>query len=182
MNRMTEIEIDKWDDKGPHKAGSTLYLVQVKETLTHHYLVSGEGAPKTKKELREDYNEGDGTYSAGWTKKDGWTDFENERITKIEKVKYSPCTLALRYLTPPAAWLDKDHPKHEQIRYLSSSTMFDVQPEGSERIFNRANRIYRKFAQCTNYVNGNKSLMCDTCEKRILGGWSIINPLKEMVE
>ena len=111
MNRMTEIEIDKYDDKGPHKAGSTLYLVQVKETLTHHYLVSGAGAPKTKKELREDYNEGDGTYSAGWAKKDGWTDFESERIAKIEKVTYSPCTLALRYLTPPTTWLDKDHPK-----------------------------------------------------------------------
>ena len=181
MNRMTEIEIDKYDDKGPHKAGSTLFLVQVKETLIHHYLVSGEGVPKTKKQLLEDYKEGDGTYSAGWSKKDGWTDFDNERISSIEKVTYSPCTLALRYLTPPQAWLDKDHPKYQQTRYLSSSTAFDVQPEGSNSPFS-SNRIYRKYARCTNYVNGSKSLMCDTCEKRILAGWSIITPLKEMVE
>jgi len=178
MNRMTEIEIDEYDEKGPHKAGSTLFLVQVKETLTHHYLVSGKGAPKTKKQLREDYMNEDGTYSAGWSKKDGWTDFDNERISSIEKVTYSPCTLALRYLTPPQAWLDKDHRMYQQTRYLTSSTMFDVQPENA---FSK-NRIYRRYARCTNYVNGSKSLMCDTCEKRILGGWSIITPLKEMVE
>lgn len=182
MNRMTEIEINTYDDKGPHKAGSTLFLVQVKETLTHHYLVSGDGTPKTKKDLRKQYEEGDGTYSVGWNKKDGWTDFDSERISSIEKVTYSPCTLALRYLTPPAAWLDKDHPKYQQTRYLTSSTAFDVQPEGSEKIFNRKSRIYRRYAQCTNYVNGSKSLMCDTCEKRILTGWSIINPLKEVFE
>ena len=62
MNRMTEIEINEYDEKGPHKAGSTLFVVQVKETLTHHYLVSGDGTPKTKKQLLKDYKEGDGTY------------------------------------------------------------------------------------------------------------------------
>ena len=179
MNRMTAIAIDTYDEEGPHKAGSVLFRVQVQQTLTHHYLVLG---PKTKKELREDFTDGDGVYSGGWTKEDGWSDIDSERIKKVEKIVYSPCTLALKYLTPPQAWLDEDHPKHQQTRYLSSSTAFDVQPEGSERIWPRTSRIYRRYARCTNYVNGSKSVMCDACEKRILEGWSIITPLKEVFE
>src|SRR5210317_184937 len=119
---MNEISISEYGHKDPDAAGSVLFKVAVKETVTHHYLakLNGEGKRfKTAKQVRADFEE---YYTDGWHKQDGWTDYDGERISKVEKVVYSPCSLALQYLTPPAHWTEESHP---QIRYLNRSTMFD---------------------------------------------------------
>ena len=92
---MNEISIHEYGHKDPDPAGSVLFKVAVKETVTHHYLAkwNGEGKRfKTAKQVRADFEEW-GT--EGWHKQDGWTDYDNERISKVEKVVYSPCSLAL---------------------------------------------------------------------------------------
>ena len=171
-NLMSEISISEYGDKDPDPEGSVLFKVAVKETLTHHYLakLSGEGKRfKTAKQVRADYEEW-GT--EGWNKQDGYTDFDNERISKVEKVVYSPCSLALHYLTPPSHWTEESHPR---IRYLNQSTMFDEQPEGVAF----TNKIYRRYVRCTNYIHGKTSQICPNCLRRVRDGWSIIHPLKK---
>ncbi len=172
---MNEISIHEYGHKDPDPAGSVLFKVAVKETVTHHYLAkwNGEGKRfKTAKQVRADFEEW-GT--EGWHKQDGWTDYDNERISKVEKVVYSPCSLALQYLTPPAHWTKESH---EQIRYLNRSTMFDEQPEGSAGVFSK-DKIYRRYVRCTNYIHGKTSQICPNCLRRIKEGWSIIHPLKK---
>lgn len=170
---MDTISISINEQKDP--AGSVLFKVAVKETVTHHYFVKWDGEGnriKTAKQVRADYAE-HGT--DGWHKQD-WSDWDGERISKVEKVVYSPCSLALNYLTPPADWTEESHP---QIRYLSRSTMFDEQPEGSAfDVFNK-NTIRRRYVRCTNYIHGKTSQICPNCLRRIKEGWSIIHPLKK---
>jgi hypothetical protein len=171
--RMTEIEINEWDE-GTDPEGSVLFLVQKKETITRHYIVKSDydGNPfTTAKALREDFQNG-GTES--WFEKDGWVDFDNERISKIEKVVYSPCSLALTYMTPPAHWTEESHP---QIRYLTRSTMFDEQPEGTNPFTKKS--TYRRYDRCTNYIHGKTSEVCDSCLRNINDGWTVIQPLKK---
>lgn len=173
---MDEIRISEYGNKDPDPAGSVLFLVAVKETVTHHYLakLSGEGKRfKTTKQVRADYEEW-GT--DGWHKKDGWTDFDGERISKVEKVVYSPCALALQYLTPPAHWTEESHPR---IRYLNQSTMFDEQPDGVKTAFFNKDAITRRYVRCINYIHGKTSQICPNCLRRIKKGWSIIHPIKK---
>jgi len=174
---MNEISISEYGHKDPDAAGSVLFKVAVKETVTHHYLakLNGEGKRfKTAKQVRADFEE---YYTDGWHKQD-CSDFDNERISKVEKVVYSPCSLALQYLTPPQEWLDKEHPKHERTRYLNQSTMFDEQPAGRVSVFNK-DAIRRRYVRCTNYIHGKTSQICPHCLRRIKEGWSIIHPLKK---
>ena len=167
---MYELGINEFKDPDPE--GSVLFKVAVKETVTHHFVTrwDGEGNRiKTAKQVRADFEE-HGT--EGWHKKDGWSDWDNSRISKVEKVVYSPCSLALQYMTPPA-----DFPK-ERARYLNRSTMFDEQPKGSAGVFSKG-KIYRPYVQCTSYVHGKTSQVCSDCMRRIQTGWSIIHPLKK---
>ena len=176
---MNEISIREYGNNDPDPAGAVLFLVAVKETLTHHYLVmsDGEGNPiKTAKQVRADFEE---HHTDGWHKQD-WTDCDSERISKVEKVVYSPCSLALQYLTPPQEWLDKEHPKHERTRYLNQSTMFDEQPESAKTRPSFTDKaIRRRYDRCTNYIKGKTSQICPQCLRRIKEGWSIITPLKK---
>ncbi|MGB1100107.1 MAG: hypothetical protein ACPGYS_04290 [Flavobacteriales bacterium] len=168
---MHELEINEY--RPVHEAGSVLFKVSVKETVTHHFTVryDGEGNPiKTAKHVRADFEE---FGTEGWHKKDGWSDWDSERISKVEKVVYSPCSLALQYLTPPAHWTADSHP---QIRYLNRSTMFDEQPEGSAFW---TDKIHRRYVRCTNYIHGKTSQICPHCLRRIKEGWSIIHPFKK---
>jgi len=162
---MQEFDINSAD---PDPEGSVFFLVQKKETLTRHYIVKGTASQpiKTAKAVREDY-ENHGHDS--WIEKDGWVDWNGERITKIEKVVYSPCSLANTSMTPPADWTEESHPS---IRYLSRSTMFDVQPERG------VNRIWRRYKSCNNYIHGKTKSICSCCMSRIRAGWSVITPLK----
>lgn len=171
-NVMQEKTVSEYDEADPE--GSVLFVVQKKEMITRHYIVSGtEAAPiKTAKAVRENF-EDFGTES--WLEKDGWVDFDNERISKIEKVVYSPCSLALAYMTPPAHWTEESHPR---IRYLTRSTMFDEQPEGTTNPFSKG-RIYRRYDRCTNYIHGKTSQVCNSCMRKIQYGWTVIQPLKK---
>ena len=120
---------------------------------------------------------GEGIFDGkGSIEKDGWTDYDGSKITSIEKHTFSPCGFFDKYLTPPA-----DAPE-SVTKYLEASTKFDVQPEGSERIFNLKNRIYRKYHQCKQLVKGKNNVVCDGCMRRINNGWYIIKPLKEVSE
>lgn len=171
---MNEFTMNEYRDSDPE--GSVFFLVQKKETVTRHYIVKSDnqGNPiKTAKQVRADYEEW-GT--EGWIEQDGWTDFDGERISKIEKVVYSPCSLALQYLTPPAHWTTESHP---HMRYFTRSTMFDEQPEGSAFDVFGKNRIFRPYERCTNYIKGKTSQICPKCLRRIKEGWSIITPLKK---
>ena len=164
---MHELAINEY--RPVHEAGSVLFKVAVKETVTHHFTVryDGEGNPiKTAKQVRADFEE---YGTEGWHKKDGWSDWEGDRISKVEKVVYSPCSLALQYLTPPA-----DYPE-ARARYLARSTMFDEQPKE----LSSKNAIYRRYSRCTRYVQGKTSQVCSDCMRRIRTGWSIITPLKK---
>jgi len=168
-----EKSIDEYDQKEPDPAGSVFFRVNIKETVTRTYLTT-DPTLKTAKAVRQQYGEMD---TDGWQEMDS-TDWDGSRISKVEKVVYSPCSLALEYLTPPQEWMDKEHPKHQQTRYLTSSTMFDEQPESNGSVFN-SNRIYRKYARCTTYIHGKTSQICPRCLRRIKEGWSIITPLKK---
>lgn len=166
---MHEIRINEYKDPDPE--GSVLFLVAKQETMTRHYIVKWDSQGnriKTAKELRADFEE---SHSDFWEERDGWIDFDNERISKIEKVVYSPCWFALQYMTPPAHWTEESH---SQIRYLNKSTFFDEQPEGFGE-----NRITRRYVRCTNYIHGKTSQVCTQCLRRINEGWSIIHPLKK---
>lgn len=168
---MNEISVREYGNK-TDPAGSVLFLVQKKETVTRHYIVKSDnqGNPiKTAKQVRADYEE---SGNDNWIEKDGWVDWDGERITKIEKVVYSPCSLALQYMTPPAHWTTESHPR---IRYLTRSTMFDKQPIGAFA----DKRIFRRYERCTNYINGKTSQICPKCLRRIKEGWSIITPVKK---
>lgn len=175
---MTEImhEIRIKEHVEPNPEGSVLFLVAKKETITRHYIVKWDGHGnriKTAKEVRADFE----THgSEGWAEKDGWVDCDNERISKIEKVVYSPCSLALQYMTPPAHWTEESHPN---IRYLNRSTMFDEQPDGVKTAFFNKDAITRRYERCTNYVHGKTSQVCTSCLRRINEGWSIIHPIKK---
>lgn len=167
---MHELAINEY--RPVHEAGSVLFKVSVKETVTHHFVTrwDGEGNRiKTAKQVRADFEE---FGTDGWHKKDGWSDWDSERISKVEKVVYSPCSLALQYMTPPA-----DFPE-EKARYLPRSTMFDEQPAGRVSMFNK-DAITRPYVQCENYVHGKTSQVCVQCMRRIRTGWSIITPLKK---
>lgn len=169
---MHEIRINEYKDPDP--AGSVLFLVAVKETVTRYYRTKWDAEGKrikTAKEVRTDFERWG---AEGWHEKD-CSDWDNARISKVEKVVYSPCSLALQYLTPPAHWTEESHPS---IRYLERSTMFDEQPAGSVSVFNK-DAITRRYVRCTNYIHGKTSQICPNCLRRIKGGWSIIHPIKK---
>jgi hypothetical protein len=156
--------------EAPDPEGSVFFRVSVKETVVRTYLTTDPDL-KTAKAVREQHDEW-GTDD--WREMDS-ADWDGSRISKIEKVVYSPCSFALRYLTPPA-----DYPA-DALRYISSSTMFDEQPEGSSHLFSK-NAIRRKYERCTSYVEGKTSSVCVHCFRRLNEGWSFIKPLKEASE
>ena len=179
---INENEFEHWvfdrnDGTLPLENGTVAFVVAVQEKVTKYYQVYGV---KTKQEVRQLYEEscmGEGIFDGkGSIEKDGWTDYDGSKITSIEKHTFSPCGFFDKYLTPPA-----DAPE-SVTKYLEASTKFDVQPEGSERIFNLKNRIYRKYHQCKQLVKGKNNVVCDGCMRRINNGWYIIKPLKEVSE
>jgi len=163
-----EKSINEYGEKEPDPEGSVFFRVNIKETVTRTYLTT-DPTLKTAKAVREQYEEAGTDY---WVDMDA-TDWDGSRISKIEKVVYSPCSLALEYLTPPADWTEESHPN---IRYLSRSTMFDEQPVGNAFM---TLRIKRKYARCTNYIHGKTSQICPKCVRLIREGWSVITPLKK---
>jgi|TARA_R100001463_G_scaffold77509_1_gene131576 hypothetical protein len=166
-----EKSINEYGEKEPDPEGSVFFRISIKETVTRTYLTT-DPTLKTAKAVREQYDEW-GTDD--WRELDG-TEWDGSRISKIEKVVYSPCSLGLQYLTPPSHWTEESHPN---IRYLSTSTMFDEQPEGSAfDVFNK-DAIRRRYVRCTNYIHGKTSQICPKCERLIVQGWSIIHPLKK---
>jgi len=167
-NTIWEKSISEYNKNGPDPEGSVFFRVSVKETVTRTYMTT-DPTIKTAKAVREQYDE---WHTDSWREMDD-IDSDGSRIGKIEKVVYSPCSFALRYLTPPA-----DFPA-DNLRYIASSTMFDEQPEGG--MFAK-NRIHRKFERCTSYVEGKTSSVCVRCFRRLNQGWSFISPLKEASE
>jgi len=167
-NTIWEKSISEYNKNGPDPEGSVFFRVSVKETVTRTYMTT-DPTIKTAKAVREQYDE---WHTDSWREMDD-IDSDGSRIGKIEKVVYSPCSFALRYLTPPA-----DFPA-DKLRYIASSTMFDEQPEGG--MFAK-NRIHRKFERCTSYVEGKTSSVCVRCFRRLNQGWSFISPLKEASE
>lgn len=164
---MTEViwekSINEYD--APDPEGSVFFRVNTKETVTRTYLTT-DPTLKTAKAVREQYGD---MHTDDWREMDS-ADWDGSRINKIEKVVYSPCTFALRYLTPPA-----DYPK-EKLRYIQASTAFDEQPD--DAAFGK-NRIYRKYERCTSYVEGKTSSVCFRCIRRLNEGWYFITPLKK---
>ncbi len=122
---------------------------------------------KTAKAVREQWHD---MGSDDWQDMDR-ADVVDYRVSKVEKVVYSPCSLILTHMTPPAHWTKESHP---QIRYLSSSTAFDEQPEGTFM-----ERIHRKYSLCNTYIEGKTSQVCNSCMRKIQDGWSVIHPLKK---
>lgn len=174
-NEFEHWVFDRSDGTLPLENGTVAFVVAVQEKVTKYYRVYGV---KTKQEVRELYeyeNFGEGIFEGrGSIEKDGWTEYDGSRITSIEKHTFSPCGFFDKYLTPPA-----DAPE-SVTKYLSSSTVFDVQPEGSGLLspFSK-NRIYRRYHQCKQLVKGKNNVVCDGCMRRINNGWCIIKPVKE---
>ncbi len=165
-----EKSINQYGEKEPDPEGSVFFRVSIKETVTRTYLTT-DPTLKTAKAVREQYGD---MHTDDWQEMDA-TDWDGSRISKIEKVVYSPCSLGLQYLTPPADWTEESHP---QIRYLSASTIFDEQPAGRVSAFNK-DAIRRRYVRCTNYIHGKTSQICPKCVRLIREGWSVITPLKK---
>ena len=166
---ISEKSINEYGE-APDPEGSVFFRISMKETVTRTYLTT-DPMLKTAKAVREQHDE---CGTDDWREMD-YAEWDGSRISKIEKVVYSPCSFALRYLTPPA-----DYPA-EKLRYIQASTMFDEQPDDPRDVFGK-NKIYRKFERCTSYVEGKTSSLCVRCFRRLNEGWFLIKPLKEASE